>query len=388
MEIILSKKIRELRTKAEVIIKDHVAPQSVEVDQKAMWPKHTFKALAKAGFLGLHVPERLGGMGQGLLALAVISEQIGKVDPSSGLCFGMHNVGTAVMVAKATKDHEERYLRPIAEGKHITTLALSESATGAEFYFPQTKLTKNGDSFIVNGEKDFITNGSHADSYVISTIATEEANPEIGEFDCLILDHKTPGLEWKDEWRGFGMRGNSSRGVHLKNVKVPKANLLGEEGQHTWYIFEIVAPYFLISMAGVYLGIAQSALDITINHLKKREHKHSGKRLAEFSVLQHSVAKMWADVEKTRALIYNACALGDAGDKSALQYILSCKADAGDTATEVVNEAMTLGGGIAYGENAFLARLLRDARAAHVMSPTTYILRGLTGRSVLGLPLL
>jgi isovaleryl-CoA dehydrogenase len=370
------------------IVKDHIAPRSAEVDHKAVWPEHTFTALADGGFLGLQVPERLGGMGQGLLALAVISEEIGKADPSSGLCFGMHCVGTAVIAAKATKDHEERYLRPIAQGKHITTLALSETGTGAEFYFPQTKLTRKGKHFVIKGEKDFITNGSHADSYVISTVATEQVHPEVGEFDCLILDNDTKGLEWKQEWRGFGMRGNSSRGVKLDNVKVPSMNLLGEEGSHTWYVFEVVAPFFLIAMAGVYLGVAQSALDITLNHLRGRGHAHSGKKLAEIPILQHAVSKMWAEVEKTRALIYNACLLGDAGNKAAINYILMCKVDAAKTAVSVVNEAMTLGGGIAYGENAFLARLLRDARASHVMSPTTYILEALAGRSLLGLPLL
>jgi isovaleryl-CoA dehydrogenase len=388
MEIVLSKKIRDLRSQVQQIVKDHIEPRSAEVDQKAIWPEHTFAALADGGLLGLQVPERLGGMGQGLLALAVISEEIGKADPSSGLCFGMHCVGTAVIAAKATKDHEERYLRPIAQGKHITTLALSETGTGAEFYFPQTKLARDGDNFVIKGEKDFITNGSHADSYVISTVATEQVNPEIGEFDCLILDNDTEGLEWKQEWRGFGMRGNSSRGVKLDNVKVPAINLLGVEGSHTWYVFEVVAPFFLIAMAGVYLGVAQSALDITINHLRGRGHSHSGKKLAEIPILQHAVSKMWAEVEKTRALIYNACLLGDAGDKTALNYILMCKVDAAKTAVSVVNEAMTLGGGIAYGENAFLARLLRDARASHVMSPTTYILEALAGRSILGLPLL
>jgi isovaleryl-CoA dehydrogenase len=388
MEIVLSKKVKELRSIVQQVVADDIAPRSAEVDQKAMWPEHSLRALAEAGLLGLHVPERLGGQGQGLLALAVISEEIGKADPSSGLCFGMHCVGSAVMVAKATKDHEERYLRPIARGEHITTLALSETGTGAEFYFPQTKLTRDGEHLLINGEKDFITNGSHAQSYVISTTATEEVSPEMGEFDCLILDNDTDGLAWKKEWRGFGMRGNSSRGVVLDNVRVPAKNLLGEEGSHTWYVFEVVAPYFLIAMAGVYLGIAQSALDITIQHIRGRGHAHSGKKLAEIPILQHSISKMWSDVEKTRALIYNACILGDAGDKSAIHYILMCKVEAAYTAVRVVNEAMTLGGGIAYGENAFLARLLRDARAAHVMSPTTYILEELAGRSLLGLPLL
>jgi isovaleryl-CoA dehydrogenase len=202
------------------------------------------------------------------------------------------------------------------------------------------------------------------------------------------LDGNSKGLKWNKPWHGFGMRGNSSTGAKFNNVKIPKQNLLGKEGDEDWYVFEIIAPYFLIAMAGTYLGIAQSALEIATQHLKSRSYSHTGKSLSDVQILQIKLAKMWSDVQKTRGLIYNAAYLGDKGNNEALVSILSCKADAGDTAVNVTNEAMTLCGGMAYSENAFLARLLRDARASHVMAPTTTILRDWVGRTLLGLPIL
>jgi alkylation response protein AidB-like acyl-CoA dehydrogenase len=207
----------------------------------------------------------------------------------------MHCVGTAVIAAKATADHEERYLRPIAQGGHITTLALSESGTGGHFYLARTRLRAEGDDYLVDGAKQFVTNGRHADSYVVSTVASS-AN-EAGDFSCLVIDRDTPGMTWCEPWQGFGM-------------------------------------------------------------------------------------------EKARALLHGAARLGDLGDPAALPYLLSCKAQAAETAVKVTNEAMTLGGGIAYRENSLLARLLRDARAGHVMAPATDLLKTRTGRSLLGLPIL
>lgn len=386
MDELLSGELRGLRAKAQAVAVEHVGPLSDRVDREGLWPRHAIDAMAGAGLMGLQVPRRLGGHEQGLLALAVITESLARACPSSALCYGMHCVGTAVIAAKATPEQEDKYLRPIAQGKHVTTLALSESGTGAHFYFPQAKLACDGDGFEVSGTKQFITNGSHADSYVVSTVASTPA--EAGEFSCLVVDRDLPGMTWLGPWCGLGMRGNSSRGLRLDNVRVPAENLLGSEGDQVWYVFEVVAPFFLTAMAGTYLGVAQAALDIATQHLRSRRYGHSGESLAEAPVLQHRLADLWTAVQKTRGLVYNACRMGDLGDPQALPYVLACKADAGDTAVAVANEAMTLCGGTAYRENSTLARLLRDARASHVMAPTTDMLKQWTGRALLGMPLL
>lgn len=387
MENFLSSALLNIKATTEEVIQREVAPHAEAVDREALWPANSMQAFARAGLTGLQVPEKLGGHGQGLLALSLLTETISKTCPSSALCFGMHCVGTAVIAAKATDYQQTHYLRPIAAGQHITSLALAEAGTGAHFYLPETSLIAGDGHFQVNGTKQFITNGGHADSYVVSTQASE-AGSEQGDFSCLIVDKDLPNMTWQAPWEGFGMRGNSSRGLKLDNTLVPKENLLGEEGDQVWYMFEVVTPYFLIAMAGTYLGIAQSALDVAAAHLRSRRHTHSGLSLRDHETLQVRFAEMWMAVEKTRGLIREAAKRGDLGHPDALQFILSSKADAGDTAVTVANEAMTICGGSAYQQSSRVAQMLRDARASHIMSPTTDLLKIWTGRALLGLPLL
>ena len=361
------------------------APRADEVDEQKLWPEHTFGALAGAKLLGLHVPEELGGHGQGLVALASLTEILGQACSSSAICYGMHCVGTAVMAAKPTAHHRERYLAPIAAGQHITTLSLSEPGSGVHFFLPSTELIEDGDHYLLRGLKHFVTNGGHVDSYVVSTLASDASH---GEFSCILVDEQTPGVRWSGEWNGLGMRGNSSITMHLEDARVPRQNLLGEEGDQIWYVFEVIAPYFLTAMAGTYLGIAQAAIDYTLHHLRARVYTTGGEPLANAEVLQHRVGRLWSRLEAARQLTYAAAYAGDSGDPAAMPSILSSKAEVSDVAVEVVNEAMTLCGGSAYRENSVLARLLRDVRASHVMAPPTDLLRLWTGRALLGQPLL
>ncbi|QSX36110.1 acyl-CoA dehydrogenase family protein [Shewanella sedimentimangrovi] len=387
MHELISPALRELQTVAQAVTDEVIAPNAARVDEEARWPRESMAALADANLMGLHVPTRLGGHGQGLLALALLSETIARGCSSSALCFGMHCVGSAVIASKATAFHEQQYLVPIAENKHLTTLALSESGTGSHFYLPQTRLSRDGDYFEVNGTKQFVTNGGHADSYVISTQVSGQAT-DAGDFSCLIVDRDRPGMSWLDAWHGLGMRGNSSRGLQLEQLRVPVANLLGEEGDQIWYVFEVVAPFFLTAMAGTYLGLAEAALQDAVTHLRRRVYQHSGQSLADVSLLQVRLAEMKLRVEKCRALLYQAAFRGDQGRADTALHLMMAKADAADTATWVTNEAMSLGGGQAYRENGPQGRRLRDARAGHVMSPTTDLLKTWIGRQLLDLPLL
>lgn len=387
MQQLLPEHLEELRTRVANVAAEQIAPLAAAVDQEHRWPSHSFQALAEAGLMGLLVPKRLGGSEEGLLSLAVVTEALSQACASTAICFGMHCVGTAVIAAKATPYQSENFLRPIAEGKHITTIALSETGTGSHFYLPETSFRREHDQFAIDGEKVFVTNGSHAHSYVVTTAPRIDSPPD-GEFSCFLVDGANAGLSWSGDWQGLGMRGNSSRTLQLHNVRVPAQHLLGEEGEQSWYVFEVVAPYFLMAMAGTYLGVAQAAVDLTLQHVRSRRHSHSGESLAHAPVVQHRVAEMWMSVQKTRCLIYEAARLGDLGASTALLGLLSSKVAAAETAVAITNDAMTLCGGIAYRDNSTLARLWRDARASHVMSPTTDILKLWAGRALLGLPLL
>ncbi|OSO72767.1 acyl-CoA dehydrogenase, partial [Stutzerimonas stutzeri] len=159
MDHLLPVQLVELQSIATDLAENVIAPLAAEVDAECRWPAHSMHALAEAGLLGLQVPVDQGGLGQGLLGLCVLTEAIARACPSSALCYGMHCVATAVIAAKATDHQREHYLKEIAAGRHVTTLALSEQGTGAHFYLPETRLDADGEDFIVEGTKQFVTNG-------------------------------------------------------------------------------------------------------------------------------------------------------------------------------------------------------------------------------------
>ncbi|MBB6439727.1 acyl-CoA dehydrogenase family protein [Streptomyces candidus] len=372
---------------AQEISGEVLAPDAGSVDTEQRWPVKGMAAL-RSRLGGLVVPENSGGMGHGLLAVAQVGEVTGKGCASTSICFGMHLVGSAVIAAKANRCHQKDYLEPIAAGEHLTTLALSEPATGGEFWLPQTRMERSGpDRLRLSGAKSFVTNAGHADSYVLSAVAAGPGTAP-GQFSCTVVDADTPGLQWKEPWQGFGMRGNASRGLELPGVEIPSQCLLGEEGDEIWYVFNVVAPYFLMAMAGTYLGVAAAALEDARGHLLRRKGARPGRSAAAQPVVQHRLGTMWARVERTRRLIYHAAAEADAGGSQALLGLASAKAEVADAAEATVNDALTLVGGAGYGEHSPLHRMLRDARAAHVMSPVTDLLRVWTGRALLNEPLL
>lgn len=377
----------ELLARAQELAAGPLARNAEAVDAEARWPSESMAAIRDAGLFGLHVPEQLGGHGLGLSALARITEELAVGCSSSAMCYAMHCVASAVLAAKATPEQEERYLLPIAQGRHLTTLAVSEPGTGIHFYLPRMTFRPAEAGFVLNGEKSFITNGGHADSYVVSAVAEgEELDP--GTFTCLLVDKDAPGLQWGPPWAGFGMRGNSSRGLSFVQTAIPKANLLGSEGDEIWYVFEVIAPYFLVAMTGVYVGIARGALELATGHLGARTHQHTGQRLSDNTVLVEQVADMWRKIERTRQLVHHAAELGDSGSPQAGPALFAAKIDVAETSTEVTNSAMALLGGRGYQQGGRMGRLMRDAQAAHIMSPTTHLLKIWLGRAALGQPIL
>ena len=381
-------RLPELIARAEAVARDVLRPNAEREDREALWPEPGMRALAEAGLMGLNAPPAVGGHGLGMEALVELSRVLAHENPSAALCYAMHCVGTATIAARATPEQTERFLRPIAAGEHITTLALSEPGSGSDFYLPETRLEREGDEYVVRGVKSFVTNGDHADSHVMSTVGVEEAARDSGVFSTIVVETSAPGLEWQAPWSGFGMRGNASRSVELNGVRVPRSNLLGEEGDQLWYVFEVIAPYFLAAMAGTYVGIAEAAVEIAAEHLGSRRHSHTGALLGGHATLAGDLGGMWIQLESARQLVRSAARRGDAGASDALPGVLACKAAASDAAVELTNGAMTLVGGIGYRENSRLSRLLRDARASHVMAPTTHALQIWLGRALMGMPLL
>lgn len=380
--------IDDIIDKTREIAREVIAPRAEEIDKEGKWPEEGIRALQEAELGGLVISPELGGHGYGLSEVAKVCEILGKVCPSTALCFGMHLVGSAAIAAKATPEQQENYLVPIAKGEHLTTLSLSEPGTGSHFYIPQTQLRQtDNDGYIVNGTKSFVTNGGYADSYVVSVVTPDPSTP-IGEFSCVVMPNDIEGMKWGKRWEGIGMKGNASRTVELEDVHLPENHLLGEKGDQLWYVFEVLVPYFLTAMAGTYMGIASAALNEATDHLKERTHSHSGASLSQQPVIQHRLGELWSKVESVRQLLYSAAAKGETDENKAAISLFSAKAEVSECAVNTVNEAMTLMGGIAYAKGGKLGRLLRDVRASHVMAPPTDLLRTWTGRALLDIPLL
>jgi alkylation response protein AidB-like acyl-CoA dehydrogenase len=361
---------------------------AVDVDREGRWPERGVRALQEAGLGGLLVPQALGGSGQGLSGLLQVCEELGAHCPSTALAFGMHCVGSAVIAARATPEQEETLLVPIAKGEHITTLALSESGTGAHFYFPQARIRLGTDGrYLIDGSKAFVTNGGHADSYVVTAMTDSDVS-EGDTLSCVVVPNGQDGVSWTAEWNGLGMRGNSSRGMSMEKVSVNASSLLGSEGDQLWYVFNVIAPYFLMAMAGTYLGLARSAFEEAVAHVKSRAYAHSGNSLADAPVIQHRIGELYGLLKSTRSLVCHAADQADEGDEDSLAEVLTGKAEVADCAVRMVNECMTLIGGAGYQEDGRMHQRLRDVRAAHIMSPTTDLLRIWTGRVLLDRPLL
>ncbi len=373
-------------SRTQEVAREVVAVHADRCDREASWPQEGIRAMQAAGLAGLVVPRDCGGLGFGLGALTEVCEILGEQCASTAICFGMHCVGSAMIAANVTPAQQEQFIAPIVAGRHITTLSLSESGTGSHFYLPQTRLDVDGDGFVINGSKAFVTNGGYADSYVVSA-ATAQAEPGC-EFSCVVLPMDSEGLRWGAPWSGLGLRGNSSRTLDLVDVDCPRQYVLGREGDQIWYIFNVVCPYFLTALAGTYVGVARSALAEARQHLMERHHTHNGLTLAQSSVMQHRLGVLWARLERTRCLVHTAAARFDAGEPDALITAMAAKVEVADCVMHTVDEAQAMCGGTSYRDGSRLHRLSRDARAAPLMSPTTDILQVWIGRALLGQPLL
>ncbi|HTE85859.1 MAG TPA: acyl-CoA dehydrogenase family protein [Dehalococcoidia bacterium] len=377
----LSTDEQSLDSTARRLAETVLLPCAAQVDQTRQYPAEGLRALADEGLLGLLVPAQYGGRGGTLTDLALVSEALGWGCASTAMCFLMHSCACALIAAKATPEQGERWLRPAASGEARATLAFSERLTGAHFYNPEIAATRSNGAFSLSGRKSFVTSGGHAQLYPVLVKASGDPG-----LDILVLTPDLPGVNFDGSWDGVGMAGNSSIGMVLSDVAVPAANLLGSQGDGMELVFNVVAPTFLIGLAAVNIGIAQAALDGAVGHAKER-HYADGTDLAGLSVIQDYLAEMSITTQSARQLVREAARSASAGEEAALPLVMQAKVAATEAAAAVTEQAMRVGGGIAYSRGLALERHWRDAHAGAVMAPTNEVLKGWLGKILAGLPL-
>lgn len=361
-------------------VAEKMRPSAASLDANRTYPDDHLDALAGAGLMGLLVSPEHAGLGSDLTTLALVCEAVGWANGSTGLVYLMHLCGTATIQALATPEQAQEWLVPAGTGETLATLAFSERASGAHFYMPEIKAEKSNGGYVLNGKKTFVTSGGYADLYPVLV------NASGGEgLDVLVVHGADKGVSFTGAWEGIGMTGNSSIEMRLEGVELPAGRLVGAEGDGQELVFNVVAPTFLIGLAAVNVGIAQAALDDTIEHVKTR--RNAGGVLAELPTVQTEIAEMTIAVEQARALVMTAAKAADAGDAAALPLVMQSKIGATEAAIDVTGRAMEACGGLAYSKRLDIERYWRDGRAGSVMAPTNEVLKQWVGKLQTGLPL-
>jgi alkylation response protein AidB-like acyl-CoA dehydrogenase len=358
---------------------EQIAADAAAVDREHTFPAAALRSLAEAGGLGIVVPQEHGGAGGGLTALAEACETVGSACASSGMVFLMHSV-TAATVAGGGGANAAAYLQSLASGERIGTLAFSERGTGAHFYAPGLAAERHNGGVRISGRKSFVTSGGQADIYLV---LVQSASGE--GLDCFAVEGDADGVRFDGVWEGLGMAGNSSIALELSDVYADDAARIGDAGAGAGLVFGVVAPFFLVGLASVNVGIAAAALKAAVDHAASRTYG-DGSALAEVQTIQHLLADMDIAVRSARLLVRDAAALGDAGDPGALVPIMEAKVAATETAATVTQRALEVCGGQGYTPALPIERHLRDARAGAVMAPTNGVLRNWIGKALAGLP--
>jgi isovaleryl-CoA dehydrogenase len=356
-----------------------IAGRAAAVDRERVYPVDNLKSLGAVGALGLVVPGEHGGAGGGLAALAEGCEAVGAACASTGMVFLMHEV-TAATIASGGGERASDLLPRLASGEAIGTLAFSERGTGAHFYNPELRAERTNGSVTITGRKSFVTSGGHADHYLV--LVHGEAD---GSADAYLVDGDDPAVSFDGAWNGLGMTGNSSVAMDLGGVRVGDADRVGAPGAATDLVFGVVAPFFLVGLSAVNVGIAAAAANAATEHAANRRYP-DGSSLAEVQYVQHLIADMDLATRQARLLVQSAAALGDAGDESALVAIMEAKVAATEAAVAVTQKALEATGGQGYTRALPIERHLRDARAGSVMAPTNAVLRSWIGKALAGLP--
>jgi alkylation response protein AidB-like acyl-CoA dehydrogenase len=291
----------------------------------------------------------------------------------------MHSV-TAATIGAGGGARAGEVLHAMADGQMLGSLAFSERGTGAHFYSPELQATRANGSVTVSGRKSFVTSGGHADVYLLLLQGAEE-----GTADAYLVGKDDPGVQFEGEWEGLGMAGNFSIGLELNGVELGEDDLIGGAGKALELVFAAVAPFFLVGLAAVNVGIAAAAARAATRHAAERRYP-DGTSLAEVQYVQHLLADMDMSVRTARLLVHEAARLGEAGDESALVAIMEAKVVATESAAAVTQLALQATGGQGYTPALSIERHLRDARAGSVMAPTNAVLRSWIGKALAGLP--
>jgi alkylation response protein AidB-like acyl-CoA dehydrogenase len=358
------------------LAKEKIAPGAAERDEKGGFSWEMVDVLRENGLFAADFPREYGGEDMGLLAVCLAIEEVARVCASTSLILAVHELGTMPIFLAANKEQKEKYLPKLASGEHLAAFGLTEPNAGSDVAGLQTKAVRDGDHYVLNGRKIFISHGDVAQVICMAT-KTDLTVPGHKGISMFIVEQGTPGLIVGKHENKLGIRGSSTVELILEDVRVPKENLLGQEGQGFLILMKTL-DFTRIPVAAQALGIAQGALDYAIQYTKERVQ--FGKPIFSNQGIQWMAAEMAAKLEAARQLTYKAAALYQTFPKNlerlsaeALRYSAMCKMVASDTAMSITTDCVQLLGGYGYIKEYPVERMMRDAKITQIYEGTSQI---------------
>ena len=387
MDFSLSKEHEMARQLFKEFAENEVKPLAQEIDEQHRFPRETVEKMAKYGFLGIPVPKEYGGQGCDILTYAMCVEELSKVCGTTGVIVSAHtSLCVDPIMTFGTEEQKQKYAVPLAKGEKLGAFGLTEPGAGTDAQGQQTKAVLDGDEWILNGSKCFITNGKEADVYVIFAVTgkIEKRGKMMKEISAFIVEKGTPGFTFGTKENKMGICGSSTYELIFTDCRIPKDNLLGKQGKG----FNI-AMHTLdggrIGIAAQALGLAAGALETTINYVKER--KQFGRAIGAFQNTQFQLADMATKVEAARMLVYKAARAKDQyqkdGKTSYSVEAAMAKLCAAEVAMEVTTKAVQLHGGYGYIKEYDVERMMRDAKITEIYEGTSEVQRMVISANIL-----
>ncbi len=373
MDYLLTEEQVMLRDLCRQITDEKITPIAAQLDKSEEFPWEVVKVMAESDIFGVYIEEKYGGMGGGLLELCIATEEFSRGCAGIALAFSATALGTDPILLFGSEEQKEKYLPSIAAGKRLAAFAITEPAAGSDASAMQTTAKKDGDHYILNGTKHFITNGGEAEIYTVVAMTNKDRGARGASI--FIVEKGTPGFTFGKKEDKLGIRGSATRELIFTDCRVPKENMIGKEGQG----FLIAMKTFDMSRPGIgaqAVGIAQGAFEASVKYAKER--KQFGKSISSFQGIQFMLADMATQIEAARALIYASARQIDAGSTKTVSKDSSmAKLFASDVAMKVTTDAVQIFGGYGYMKEYPVEKYMRDAKITQIYEGTNQIQRNI-----------
>ncbi|MFE3183555.1 acyl-CoA dehydrogenase family protein [Streptomyces violascens] len=354
-----------------------IGPFAAEVDEQARFPGEALDALVANDLHAVHVPEEYGGAGADALATVIVIEEVARVCASSSLIPAVNKLGSLPVILSGSEELKKKYLGPLARGEGMFSYCLSEPDAGSDAAGMKTKAVRDGDFWVLNGVKRWITNAGESEYYTVMAVTDPEKRSK--GISAFVVEKSDEGVSFGAPEKKLGIKGSPTREVYLDNVRIPADRMIGEEGTGFATAMKTL-DHTRITIAAQALGIAQGALDYAKGYVQER--KQFGKAIADFQGIQFMLADMAMKLEAARQLTYSAAAKSERLDSDLTFFGAAAKCFASDVAMEITTDAVQLLGGYGYTRDYPVERMMRDAKITQIYEGTNQVQRIVMSRNL------